>query len=106
MTPIAPVTVRSAYPDDRAAIARLATLDSRPPPEGEVLVADVEGELWAALSVDSGERAADPFRPTGEVVRLLDLRARQLGRGYGVQRSPAGVRTSSWLMPRGLWAAR
>jgi hypothetical protein len=43
-----------------------------------MLVAEVDGELCAALPLDGGEAFADPFRPTGELVSLLEMRAVQL----------------------------
>jgi hypothetical protein len=45
-----------------------------------VLVAEVGGELWAAISLDDRHVVADAFRPTGELVALLAERARQLRR--------------------------
>jgi hypothetical protein len=79
MTPVttAPsVLIRAARGSDGAAIARLAELDSRPVPAGELLVAEADGELVAALSPSAGASIADPFRPTADVVELLELRAR------------------------------
>ncbi len=76
----ADVTIRLAVPADVEEIDRLAELDSRRAPRGAVLVAEVGGELWAAVSVDDGHGVADPFRPTGEQVALLTARARQLRR--------------------------
>jgi hypothetical protein len=75
------LTLRYAVPADADALDRLAQLDSAHAPRGVVLVAEVGGELWAAISVDDPRVAiADPFRPTGELVALLVERARQLGR--------------------------
>ncbi len=74
------LTLRYAVPADADALDRLAQLDSRHAPRGVVLVAEVGGELWAAISVDGHQAVADPFRPTGEVVALLAQRARQLRR--------------------------
>jgi hypothetical protein len=71
-------TIRMAYPDDRAAVHRLATLDARPVPPGPVLVAEVDGELWAAVPLDGGEAIADPFHPSGPLVALLRARVAQL----------------------------
>ena len=71
-------TLRLAVPADAEAIDRLALLDSRRAPRGTVLLAEVDGELWAALSVDDGHAVADPFRPTGELVAMLLERARQM----------------------------
>jgi len=48
------VTIRFARPDDATRIARLARLDSARPPQGRLLVAEVAGELRAALPLDGG----------------------------------------------------
>ena len=45
---------------------------------GWVLVAEVDGELWAALSLSDGRAVADPFRPSADVVGLLHERALHL----------------------------
>jgi hypothetical protein len=75
------LTLRYAVPAYTAALDRLARLDSAHPPRGVVLVAEVGGDIWAAISLDDPRVAvADPFRPTGELVALLTERARQLGR--------------------------
>jgi hypothetical protein len=74
------VTLRFALPADAEAIDRLAQLDSRRAPRGAVLVAEVGGEPWAALSLDDQHMVADPFRPTSELTALLVERARQLRR--------------------------
>jgi hypothetical protein len=46
-----PVTLRFAFPDDAAAVARLAALDSSRPPAQPVLIAEIDGEPAAALSL-------------------------------------------------------
>jgi hypothetical protein len=74
------VTLRYALPSDTDTIYRLAQLDSDRAPRGVVLVAEVGGELWAAISLDDHHVVADPFRPTGVLVALLVERARQLRR--------------------------
>ena len=74
------ITIRLAVPADADGIDRLAQLDSRRAPRGLVIVAEVAGDLWAAISVDDGHAVADPFRPTGELVALLTARSRQLRR--------------------------
>jgi hypothetical protein len=81
------LTIRYAGAADTEALERLARLDSGRAPRGVVLVAEVGGELWAAVSLDDHHAVADPFRPTGELVALLSERARQLrrrsrGRGH------------------------
>jgi hypothetical protein len=70
------LTIRPADPTDLAGLNRLAALDSASPPTGEVLVAEVGGELWAAVELDSGTAIADPFRPSGELVELLRVHVR------------------------------
>jgi len=74
------VTIRYARPDDALALLDLASLDSSHAPHGVVLVAEVEGRLWAALSLEDGHAIADPFRPSGELSFLLAERARQIAR--------------------------
>ena len=74
----AAVTIRYARPGDALALLDLAGLDSSRAPEGVVLVAEVGGQLWAALSLDDQHAIADPFRPSGELSFLLAERARQL----------------------------
>lgn len=76
----APVTIRLAHVGDEPALRRLAELDSRRVPSGEVLVAAVGGELVAALPLDGAAAIADPFRPTAGFVTLLAVRAAQLRR--------------------------
>jgi len=84
---------RAASGADAAALARLAALDSSPAPQGTVLLAEVGGELWAAVSVDDLHVVADPFRPTGELVWLLLERARQVrAADEDARRRPRGVR--------------
>jgi hypothetical protein len=65
------VTIRSSYPDDEAAIVRLAALDSAAVPAWPFLLAEVEGELRAALSLSSGRAIADPFEQTVRIVEML-----------------------------------
>ncbi len=72
------VVIRAARGSDGPALRRLADLDSREIPSGDLLLAETDDELVAALSVDTGERVADPFRHTADVVDLLAYRARGL----------------------------
>jgi hypothetical protein len=78
----ADVVIRYARPDDADALATLAQLDSSRAPRGDVIVADVHGELWAAVSLDDAHRVANPFRPSSELSFSLSERAREL-RGAG-----------------------
>jgi hypothetical protein len=73
------VTIRRATDADAFALKRLAAIDSAAPPTGEVLLAEMGNELWAAVSVDTGAAIADPFRPSGELVDLLRFRAEREG---------------------------
>ena len=73
-----PVTLRFAFPDDSVALARLAALDSSVPPAQPVLLAEIAGELRAALSLSDGGTVSDPFFPSAAVVELLRARALQL----------------------------
>jgi hypothetical protein len=101
------VVIRFAYPDDASAIARLAALDEAPVPPAPLLLGEVGGELWAALSPGTNAHISDPFRPAADIVALLRQRARQLdqiregahGRSRGVlrarRRSSAAVRLAT-----------
>ena len=78
MTPltIAPsVLIRAARGSDGPALEQLAALDSARVPAGALLVAESDGELVAALDSASGARIANPFRRSGDVMALLELRA-------------------------------
>jgi hypothetical protein len=86
--------IRRATAVDAEALTRLAALDSAAAPGGDVLVAVVDGELWAAVEVDSGATIADPFRPSGELRPLLRLRAR------GMRPEPPTRGRLSRLLPR------
>jgi hypothetical protein len=55
-----------------------------------LLVAEVDGEVRAALSLDTGEAVADPFAPSAALVDLLRTRARQLN-GKPVRRRRRGL---------------
>jgi hypothetical protein len=84
------LVIRLARPDDEPAIERLAELDSARVPTGDIIVAEVRGSVWAALSLADFHAVADPFRPTGELVFLLVERGRQLVRSE--KRSRRGSR--------------
>jgi hypothetical protein len=71
----APVTIRHAAAEDMKALERLAALDSRRVPSGELFVAEVGGRLLAATSIDTGAVIADPFEPTASLVELLQIQA-------------------------------
>jgi len=88
------ITIRFAYPDDAAALRRLAALDSQPLPPGPLLVAEVADEVWAAVSATAeAGTIADPFRHTADLVALLHERVDRLTRGP--QPRPAPQRLQS-----------
>ncbi len=74
---INPITLRYSKDGDRERIAELAELDGRPAPTGEVLLAEAEGRLVAAVGMTDGAAVADPFRPTADVVELMQMRVEQ-----------------------------
>ena len=94
-----PIVIRRAYPDDASAVTRLAQLDSTRLPADSYLVAEVDGELKAAIGLDSGAVAADPFHPSGSLVRLLHLHAEALHRRE--KRAKQAERRLRGLMPIG-----
>jgi hypothetical protein len=81
----APLTIRHASAADLPALERLAALDSRRIPTGELFVAEAEGRLVAATSLDTGAVIADPFEHTAAIVELLRVHANAV--------SPAAPRT-------------
>jgi hypothetical protein len=76
--PTARVTLRLATGEDDEAIARLAALYDRPLPSGLLLLAEVDGELQAALTLRGEQELMEPYLPTGALVELLTLRAKHL----------------------------
>ena len=72
----ATITIRHATPDDETELRRLAALDSAlGAPPRPLLLAEVEGELRAALSLGDGSAIADPFFPTADLLELLRVHA-------------------------------
>jgi hypothetical protein len=89
------LTIRRADAADAGALVRLAALDSSYPPTGDALLAEVGDELWAAVEIDTGAAIADPFRPSGDLVDLLRLRA-----SFANGRESTDRRALSRLLPR------
>jgi hypothetical protein len=105
------LAVRLARADDASSLSRLGQLDvgtryglrlaalARCPEHGELLVAETDGALVAALDLRHDRVVADPFRPSRTARELLDLRARQLRRlGRGGAESRRGWITG--VLPR------
>jgi hypothetical protein len=81
------VTIRLSTEADGERIHRLAELDGKPAPHGDVLLAEVNGRLLAAIGMDGGV-IADPFERTASVVKVLqahiadDRYSRRARRGW------------------------
>ena len=69
------ISLRRAGVSDLGAVASLAALDEARVPSGRVLIAEVAGEPWAAMSLTDGHVVADPFRRSAAAVELLRARA-------------------------------
>lgn len=71
------ISISLSTETDRDRIAELAQLDGKPAPQGEALIAEVDGRLVAAVGVRDGASVADPFVLTADTVELLEARAEQ-----------------------------
>jgi hypothetical protein len=80
------VTIRFGSIADQRQIACLAALDSSKPPTHPVLLAEVEGQLLAALAISNGAVIADPFHLTADLIGLLRARAAQLDANHRIGR--------------------
>jgi hypothetical protein len=79
-----PLLIRYGREGDRTRLERLAALDSRRLTAESYLLAEVDGELVAAVPLDLDEEPlSDPFRPTGTLLDLLRLRADQIRSSRG-----------------------
>jgi hypothetical protein len=76
--PSALVTLRPATGEDDQELARLAALYDQPLPSGPLLLAEVDGELQAALTLTGAQELMEPYLPTAALVELLALRAKHL----------------------------
>jgi hypothetical protein len=72
------LVIRVATRFDDAELHRLAALDSARPLSGSVLIAQSDGRIDAALSLEDGRAIADPFRPTAGLVEVLRARGARL----------------------------
>ena len=73
------ISIRATTASDGPTLTRLAALDSAPVPSGPVLLAEIDGEPRAALSLRDRSVVADPFTRTADVVRLLQVHATAVG---------------------------
>jgi hypothetical protein len=92
------ITIRRAYADDESSLRRLAALDSAPVPPMPLLIAEVDGEPRAALSLCDGAVVADPFFPTVHLLELLALHA--AATRTGGRRKPSWGLALRRLVPR------
>ena len=65
--------IRLAGRGDTPRLALLARADDRHVPDGDVLVAEIDTEIVAALSLDGRPAVTHAWRATGDVVELLEL---------------------------------
>ena len=86
------VALRLADADEDDVVRRIAELDSARSPSGDVLLAVVDGDPVAAMSLRDGHVVADPFVPIAGVVALLRMWATHLAGGR--------IRRRRWLVPR------
>src|SRR3954447_861899 len=95
--PESTLVIRVATRADDADLRRLAALDSARPLAGRIIVAQSDGRIDAALSLEDGRTIADPFRPTAGLVDVLRARAARL---RGDQAAPARLRRLRLLAAR------
>jgi hypothetical protein len=97
--PVVNLRIRPSTADDAQALLRLAALDSGEWDGRQALLAEVDGELWAAGPLDGAGRVlADPFRPSADAVALLELRLAQLAQADGIRRRPPPPRADRRLL--------
>lgn len=63
--------VRFAHPDEAGTLRRLAQLDDAAELANEILVATIDADVVAALSLEDGRVVANPFVYTSDAVELL-----------------------------------
>jgi hypothetical protein len=63
--------VRFARPDEVGTLRDVAELDDAPQLAGEILVATIDADVVAALSLEDGRVVANPFVRTSDAVELL-----------------------------------
>jgi hypothetical protein len=90
------VSVRLASRADAGAVEWVAQRDATHPPQGPLVVAEVDGRILAARSLADGEVVADPFSRTAHLLEILELWAGRL-EPRPVVRDHAGRRR---LVPR------
>jgi hypothetical protein len=86
------VALRLASADEEQLVRELAALDDAPALDGQVLLALVDGEAVAALSLLDRRVVANPFVPTEAAVALLRVRADHISARRSRRRWPIILR--------------
>jgi hypothetical protein len=73
--PTPTISIRPATANDGRTLVRPGRARQLPVPFGQVLIAEVDGQPKAALSLADGRVVADPFSRTAELVGLLRMHA-------------------------------
>ena len=93
MKSISPITIRRAHPEEPG-VLRVAALDSARVPRSPLLVAEVDGQVRAALSLEDGKAIADPFHASRDLLDLLRAHA------AATRRPSSGLLARLRLRPR------
>ena len=80
MTSSSTLEIRPALPGEERVLRDLSELDTTPPLQRPALLAIVDQQPVAALSLSDGRVAADPFTRTEDVVALLRMHVDRLRR--------------------------
>src|SRR3954469_23871509 len=94
------ILIRRASDDDALALRRLAQLDGARLPDGDLLVAEADGEIRGALRVSDSAYVADPFFPSRPLVGMLDTRAKAIRRTTVSRLDRARTRLALWSAMR------
>lgn len=84
---IATIRASLAHGSDGDLVRRLASIAASAPPEGAVMLAEVDGEPVAAVGIADGQAVADPERSTPELLaqlRIQRLQVRLIGSIWGI----------------------
>jgi hypothetical protein len=94
MRTTASITIRRAHPEEPG-VLRIAALDSTRVPAAPLLVAEVDGQVRTALSLEDGGTIADPFYPTRDLLDLLRIHAKATHRPQRGLLTRLGLRPST-----------
>jgi hypothetical protein len=105
------LTIRPARADDASDLSRLGELDAgsryglrlaalaRAPEHGQILVAEANGALVAALDLRQDRVVADPFKSSETARELLRVRSRQLRHAAHGSADPHRTGLAARLLP-------